>query len=134
MAFVGRFAWNRCVDFGGDLSECLLTTVTQRARPHFACGLVEAGASEVILPHVGWINTVPDARAIVDIEINGTALSFTGTGYRDKVCDSSMRLSRMSYSQHSELGRSPILQRLCSVMVLGPRFSWPVQHRLVRRH
>ena len=48
---------------------------------------MEAGASEVILPHVGWINTVPDARAIVDIEINGTALSFSGTGYHDKVRD-----------------------------------------------
>lgn len=46
---------------------------------------MEPGASEVILPHVGWINAVPDARATVDIEVNGTAVNFSGTGYHDKV-------------------------------------------------
>lgn len=74
------------------LSECILTYVSQRAPPHFACGLVEPGASEEILPHVGWVNTVPDARATVDIEVNGTALSFSGTGYHDKVRGSASRL------------------------------------------
>lgn len=71
----------------------MLTLFSQRAPPHFACGLVDAGASEVILPHVGWVNTVPDARAIVDIEINGTALSFSGTGYHDKVRGLALQLS-----------------------------------------
>jgi len=54
---------------------------------------VEAGASEVILPHVGWANAVPDARATVDIEVNGTAISFSGIGYHDKVRDSALILS-----------------------------------------
>jgi hypothetical protein len=71
----------------------MLTLLSQRAPPHFSCGLVEPGASEVILPHVGWVNTVPDARATVDIEINGTALSFSGTGYHDKVRDTRIRPS-----------------------------------------
>ena len=39
----------------------------------------------MIVPHVGWINTVPDARATVEFEVNGTAHSFTGVGYHDKV-------------------------------------------------
>jgi hypothetical protein len=81
------------LDFHGDLSDCMLTMSLQRAPPHFACGLVEAGASEVILPHVGWVNTIPDARATVDIEINGTTLSFSGTGYHDKVRVPALRLT-----------------------------------------
>ena len=109
MASVEPFAWNRCVDFDDDLFGYSLTLVFQRAPPHFSCGLVEPGASEVILPHVGWVNTVPDARATVEIEINGTALSFSGTGYHDKVCDPVLRLSQVACSPHLELGRSPFL-------------------------
>lgn len=37
------------------------------------------------MPHIGWANAVPDAKAKVDFEIGGVALAFTGPGYHDKV-------------------------------------------------
>lgn len=36
------------------------------------------------MSHVGWANAVPDSNASVNLNVNGTALSFTGYGYHDK--------------------------------------------------
>lgn len=49
-----------------------------------ACSLIEPGASEEIVRHVGWVDAMPDTRTTVEFEINGTTLSFAGVGYHDK--------------------------------------------------
>ncbi|KAF3763475.1 hypothetical protein M406DRAFT_263100 [Cryphonectria parasitica EP155] len=56
------------------------------APAHYPCSLNEDGASEVIMPHIGWANAVPDATATVDLLFSdGTSLSFDdGIGYHDK--------------------------------------------------
>ncbi|KAK4546232.1 hypothetical protein LTR36_002369 [Oleoguttula mirabilis] len=59
-------------------------TLQSVAPPHLPCGAVEAGATELLMPHIGWANAVPDALAQIDFNLNGTALSFTGPGYHDK--------------------------------------------------
>jgi hypothetical protein len=39
----------------------------------------------LLLPHLHWSNAVPDAQAIVNLDINGTTFGFTdGVGYHDK--------------------------------------------------
>ncbi|KAF5385702.1 hypothetical protein D9757_003548 [Collybiopsis confluens] len=54
------------------------------APPHYVCSPAEEGANMELLPHVGWANAIPDAHAIVELEINGTRVSFSGVGYHDK--------------------------------------------------
>lgn len=39
----------------------------------------------MLMPGIGWVNGVPDAKAAVDFEIAGTKLAFEGVGYHDKV-------------------------------------------------
>ena len=60
---------------------------TQVAPPHLPCGAPAAGETEELMPYIGWVNTVPGARATVDFEIAGTKLAFSGAGYHDKVRD-----------------------------------------------
>ncbi|KAK5132436.1 hypothetical protein LTR08_009047 [Meristemomyces frigidus] len=59
-------------------------TLTSLAPPHLPCGAVKSGATEMLMPHIGWANAVPDAVAHVHFHINGTELAFTGPGYHDK--------------------------------------------------
>lgn len=33
----------------------------------------------------GWLNALPDADAVVDLNVNGTKVQFSGLGYHDKV-------------------------------------------------
>jgi hypothetical protein len=54
------------------------------APAHFPCGPVEEGGSEVLMPHVGWVNPVPDADVAVNFMIDGSELIFDGVGYHDK--------------------------------------------------
>jgi hypothetical protein len=42
------------------------------------------GKTEIMLPHIGWSNVMPDALTTVDLTIQGTKLKFEGTGYHDK--------------------------------------------------
>ncbi|KZT50782.1 hypothetical protein CALCODRAFT_477969 [Calocera cornea HHB12733] len=52
--------------------------------PHHAqCGPATKGASLLVVPHLGWANSIPDADAVVDINFNGKPLKFTGVGYHD---------------------------------------------------
>lgn len=61
-------------------------TMRSRAPPHVACGLKKDGASFEFAPFLAWGNAVPDSYADVDLVVNGTELSFTGSGYHDQVC------------------------------------------------
>lgn len=61
-------------------------TMRSRATPHVACGVKEDGASFEYAPYLSWANAVPDSYADVDLVVNGTELSFTGSGYHDQVC------------------------------------------------
>ena len=51
------------------------------------------------MPGVGWANAVPDANAIVDFEVAGKKLAFSGVGYHDKVKRSSI-MSGFGYNDH----------------------------------
>lgn len=55
------------------------------APPHVKCGPAVEGASLADAEHILWMNLVPDAVASVDIKVNGTLVSFNGSGYHDKV-------------------------------------------------
>ena len=35
--------------------------------------------------NLGWANALTDSNAVVDLTLNGSALSFTGVGYHDQV-------------------------------------------------
>lgn len=61
-------------------------TWTSLAPAHYPCDINRPGATEVIIPHVGWSNAVPDATATVDLSFSdNTRLNFTdGVGYHDK--------------------------------------------------
>ncbi|KAJ3542311.1 hypothetical protein NM208_g176 [Fusarium decemcellulare] len=59
-------------------------TLDSIASPHYPCGPVETGSDLVIAPGVGWSNPVPDADVYVDLQVNGQAFNFRGTGYHDK--------------------------------------------------
>ncbi|KAK7008218.1 hypothetical protein R3P38DRAFT_3024000 [Favolaschia claudopus] len=54
------------------------------APAHLPCGAVVEGETLQVGPHIGWANGVPDAASIVNLEINGTAFTFEGSGYHDK--------------------------------------------------
>ncbi|ROV86957.1 hypothetical protein VSDG_10116 [Cytospora chrysosperma] len=56
------------------------------APAHYPCDLNKPGVTEVIIPHVGWSNAVPDATATVDLSFSDdTRLNFTDSvGYHDK--------------------------------------------------
>lgn len=64
----------------------LLTDHNQLSPAHYPCDLSKAGVTEVIMPHVGWSNAVPDATAAVSLSFSdNTTLSFVdGVGYHDK--------------------------------------------------
>lgn len=57
----------------------------QIAPPHLPCGGPAAGQTEELMPGIGWVNAVPDAKATIDFEIAGNKLAFSGVGYHDKV-------------------------------------------------
>ena len=59
-------------------------TLKSLAPPHYPCGFDVPGATEELIPHVYWSNAIPDARAHVDLDIGGTKVEFTGSGYHDK--------------------------------------------------
>ncbi|KAL2823236.1 hypothetical protein BDW59DRAFT_163400 [Aspergillus cavernicola] len=70
-----------------DLPEVGISgTITMRSKApaHVAGGLNVPGASFDYAPFLAWGNPVPDADATVDLVVNGTSLSFTGTGYHDQ--------------------------------------------------
>ncbi|KAJ3551131.1 hypothetical protein NM688_g4907 [Phlebia brevispora] len=61
---------------------------TSTAPAHFPCSSDISSAGQRLnlgpTPIFGWLNAMPDADAFVDLDINGTSLSFTGIGYHDK--------------------------------------------------
>ncbi|KAK3613721.1 hypothetical protein LTR56_027714 [Elasticomyces elasticus] len=59
-------------------------TTTPIAPPPLPCGPPTPLATELIVPHVGWTNAVPDALITVDSTINGSTLQFAGVSYHDK--------------------------------------------------
>ncbi|KIY73949.1 hypothetical protein CYLTODRAFT_485083 [Cylindrobasidium torrendii FP15055 ss-10] len=59
-------------------------SLSATAPAHYPCSPASVGQSMEVLPGVGWANAVPDARATIDLSINGKAFSFTGSGYHDK--------------------------------------------------
>ncbi|KAF7549275.1 hypothetical protein G7Z17_g6489 [Cylindrodendrum hubeiense] len=59
-------------------------TMRSRAPSHVACGLNLPGASFDFAPFLSWSNSVPDSHATVDLVVNGTSLSFEGSGYHDQ--------------------------------------------------
>lgn len=67
-------------------------TMRSRAPAHVACGLNSAGGSFDYAPFLSWANQIPDSHATVDLTVNGTEFSFSGTGYHDQV---SHRLSKL---------------------------------------
>ncbi|KAK4919627.1 hypothetical protein LTR49_012691 [Elasticomyces elasticus] len=71
------------VTFNNELVNGSLA-MTSIAPPHLPCGLPTPLATELIIPHVGWANAIPDALTSVDFTINGSALQFSGAGYHDK--------------------------------------------------
>jgi hypothetical protein len=57
----------------------------QRTPARYPCDFNVAGVDQSILPSLFWSNAVPDAEATVQLDINGTSLSFIdGVGYHDK--------------------------------------------------
>lgn len=60
-----------------------------RAPSHIACSLNRPGASFDFAEFLQWGNSVPDSYATVDLEVNGTSLTFSGSGYHNQVCVSS---------------------------------------------
>ncbi|KAJ5358465.1 Tyrosinase family protein asqI [Penicillium cataractarum] len=59
-------------------------TMRSRAPSHVACGLNRAGASFDFAEFLQWGNSVPDSYATVDLDVNGTSLTFSGSGYHDQ--------------------------------------------------
>ncbi|KAJ7278909.1 hypothetical protein C8J57DRAFT_980763, partial [Mycena rebaudengoi] len=51
---------------------------------HYPCGPISVGQNMEVGPHIGWANSVPDAAGDVHLDIGGTPLIFTGSGYHDK--------------------------------------------------
>jgi hypothetical protein len=41
-------------------------------------------STELVSPNIGWSNAIPDSHATVDMSLNGTSLTFRGSGYHDK--------------------------------------------------
>ncbi|RAK80157.1 uncharacterized protein BO72DRAFT_503028 [Aspergillus fijiensis CBS 313.89] len=54
------------------------------APPHYPCSPKRANQPLEVLPGVGWANSVPDADVTVNMTVQGSPLSFIGTGYHDK--------------------------------------------------
>jgi len=86
-------------------------TLTSIAPPHLPCGPVTEGATERLMPHIGWANAVPDSAAEVHFNINGTDLSFTGPGYHDKNWSDQPFVESVGswYWGHGHLGRYSII-------------------------
>ncbi|KAJ5560458.1 hypothetical protein N7513_002857 [Penicillium frequentans] len=59
-------------------------TLSSQQTPHLPCGIQKSTSTLEIVPNIGWANLVPDALASVDMNIQGSTLSFQGRGYHDK--------------------------------------------------
>lgn len=89
----GAFTWFGASDLSAyhltlNLPEIGLSgtmTMQSLAPAHVAAGLDVPGASFEFAPDLNWGNAVPDSAATVNLTINGTDLSFAGTGYHDQV-------------------------------------------------
>lgn len=62
-----------------------LANLDQTVPYHLPCGIQGEKSILEIAPHIGWVNLVPDAVGVVDMNIRGSSLSFQGPGYHDKV-------------------------------------------------
>lgn len=63
----------------------IYASVLQLVPPHFPCSPLVNGGNLAFSPGVGWAGAVPDAKATVNLKVNGTDVSFEGTGYHDLV-------------------------------------------------
>ncbi|ETS74715.1 hypothetical protein PFICI_13199 [Pestalotiopsis fici W106-1] len=81
-------------------------TMRSRAPAHVACGLRLPGASFEFAPYLYWANAVPDSYASVDLLVNGTELSFSGSGYHDQNWGTAPFASDLTqwYWGHSSIG------------------------------
>ncbi|KAK9373192.1 uncharacterized protein V1513DRAFT_403720 [Lipomyces chichibuensis] len=62
-----------------------IITFKSIAPAHYATGLIsDRSSSEILLPHFGWANAVPDSVANVDLTLFGEKFTFSGRGYHDK--------------------------------------------------
>ncbi|CAG7944483.1 unnamed protein product [Penicillium salamii] len=59
-------------------------TLTATVPYHLPCGVQKDKSILEIAPHIGWVNAVPDAVGVVDMNIRGSSLKFQGPGYHDK--------------------------------------------------
>lgn len=66
-----------------------LADLNQTVPYHLPCGHQGKTSILEIAPHIGWVNTVPDAVGAVDVNIRGSSLSFKGPAYHDKVSSTS---------------------------------------------
>ncbi|KAJ4313583.1 hypothetical protein N0V84_009340 [Fusarium piperis] len=81
----GKFVRQAQVGARSNLQRHILTYVLlQRAPAHNSCGTQLSHTSELIVPHIGWFNAIPDAKANVRLNMQGEDISFQGVGYHDK--------------------------------------------------
>ncbi|KAK2779171.1 hypothetical protein CKAH01_11430 [Colletotrichum kahawae] len=88
----GAMTWFGSSDLGAyhltlDLPQVGISgkiTMRSRAPAHVACGLNSPGGSFNFAPYLSWANSIPDSHATVNLTINGTDLSFSGSGYHDQ--------------------------------------------------
>ncbi|KFY46544.1 hypothetical protein V495_02397 [Pseudogymnoascus sp. VKM F-4514 (FW-929)] len=59
-------------------------TLKSRGPGHYNCGPLGPNQDEQSLPHIGWVNVMPGADAVVDVKVLGKPLKFEGHGYHDK--------------------------------------------------
>ncbi|EJU01403.1 hypothetical protein DACRYDRAFT_100352 [Dacryopinax primogenitus] len=57
--------------------------INNEAPHHAQCGPATKGASLEVVPHLGWHNAMPDATALINLNVNGKKLKFKGAGYHD---------------------------------------------------
>lgn len=55
----------------------------QVAPASYGCSLDKPGVQEIVFNNVGWAVAIPDANAVVNLDVRGSQLSFTGLGYHD---------------------------------------------------
>lgn len=59
-------------------------TLSSIAPPHAPGGTYTSKANLEVLPHLGWVNAIPDACAEVSFTVKDVDFQSTGVGYHDK--------------------------------------------------
>ncbi|KAK5996759.1 hypothetical protein PT974_02100 [Cladobotryum mycophilum] len=59
-------------------------TLESIAPPHLPCGVKTLNTNELLVEHLGWAVSVPDAITTVNLTVGDEKIFFTGAGYHDK--------------------------------------------------